>query len=112
MLSPVMAALAKLGRLSGQKLIVIATMRSMTGQAIFLDRRMFPHEGTSLFGVAGIAEFVHSIGLDLLISERAMNVMTAAAIDQALFYRMVGLFVCLCPYVPMATKTKFGLFFL
>ncbi len=85
MLRPVMTALAEFRRLPGQEFIVIATMRSIAVQAIFFDRRMLPHERPPLFSVAGITEFVDRIGFDLLIAERAVDIVTAAAFDQAFF---------------------------
>jgi hypothetical protein len=93
MLCPVMAALAKFRGSSIKKFRMIATMRSMAGQAVFFYRWMFPHERPSLVCVALIAKFVGGIRLDLLVSEGAVNIVAIAAFDQTLFDGMVRLFI-------------------
>ena len=87
----VMTALAKLWRIAYQKLRVIAPMRRMTVQTVFIDGRMLKHERSPLLRVTFVAEFVYRIGLDLFIAKGAMRIVTAGALDQPFFDWMMGL---------------------
>ena len=91
----VMASLAELGCLEDQQLRMIAPMRCMAIQAIFLDRGMLKHEGPSLLRVAFVAQFIHRIGFDLFGAEGPMGIVTAGALDQPFFNWMMGLPICL-----------------
>ena len=61
----VVAALANLGRPAGQEFVVIATVRSVAIQAILLYRRMGPHPGASLVGMALVTKIVDRIPFQL-----------------------------------------------
>ena len=76
-----MTALAKLRRSFYKKLVMVAAVRRMTVQAIFIDRRMLYHKRPSFFSVALVTEFVHRIGLELIVGEGAVRIMTAGAFD-------------------------------
>jgi hypothetical protein len=93
MLRPIMAALAEFRGSSAEQFRMIAPMRFMAGQAVFPDRWMLPHERTSFVSMACITEFVYGIRFELLVAERTVNVVAAAAFDQALFDGVVRLLV-------------------
>ena len=77
----IMTALAKLRRGFNQKLGMVAAVRCMTVQAIFIDRRMLYHKRPSLFGMALVTKFIHRIGLKLIVGEGAVRIMAAGAFD-------------------------------
>ena len=93
--APIMTALAKLRRVADQEFGMVAAVRRMTVQAVFLDRRMLKHEGPSFFSVTFEAEFVHRIGLELIVGKGSMHIMTIGAFDQSFFDGMVRLPGCL-----------------
>jgi hypothetical protein len=68
---------------------MVAAVGYMAGQTILFHRGMLPHEGTALFCVAFIAEFVYSIRLDHLRPELAVLGMTLGTFHEALFQRVV-----------------------
>ncbi len=63
MASTIMAALAKEWRLSCQKPVVITAVDFVAVQAVLRYGRMLKRIGSSLFGVALVAEIVYRIGL-------------------------------------------------
>ena len=89
----IMAVLAELRRILDQKFGMVAAVRCMAVEAVFLDRRMFEHEGASLFGVTLIAQFVDRIGFDLIVAESTMRIVAIGACDQPFLDRMMGLSV-------------------
>jgi hypothetical protein len=109
MLRPVMAALAELWRLPGQKLGVVAAVRLMACQTVLCNRRVLPHERTSLVCMTFIAEFIDSVRLELFVAKGPVNVVTACAGNQPLFDRMMRLPVRLRPDVFMTLETDVGL---
>lgn len=106
MLGPLMAALAKKRRPVVEELCVIASVRCMAGQAVLINRRMFPHERPSFFRMARITEFIHGVRLDHFCTEVAMRVMAARAKDLSLFEGMMRLPIRLPPNVLMTFKTE------
>ena len=52
------AVLAKELNFTGKKLPMVAAVGLMADQTVLLHRRMFPHQRSSLFGVALEAEFI------------------------------------------------------
>ena len=56
-----MAVLTEKRHLLVQKLAVVAPVGLMTSKTIFFHRRMFPHERSSLFGVAFVTELIERI---------------------------------------------------
>jgi hypothetical protein len=90
---------------------MITAMRFMAGQTVFFDRRMFPHERPSLIGMACITEFVNGIRFELFVAKGAVNIVAAAAFDQAFFYGMMRLLVCLRPYIMMTSEAQLRFFF-
>ena len=88
-LGGIMAFLAEKRWPRGQELRMVAAMGYMAGQTILRHRGMLPHEGTPLFCVAFIAEFVYGIRLDHLRPELAVLSMALGAFHEALFQRVV-----------------------
>lgn len=88
-LGGIMAFLAEKRRPRCQELRMIAAMGYMAGQTILLHRGMLPHEGTPLFCVAFIAEFVYRIRLDHLRLELAVLIMALSTFHEALFQGVV-----------------------
>jgi hypothetical protein len=86
----VVAALAKLGRPADQEFIVITAMRGMAAQAILLYRRMGPHPGASLVGMALVTKLVDRIPFQLGWAEPPVVFMAAGALHLSLTDRMVG----------------------
>jgi len=68
---------------------MIAAMRGMAIQAVFFNRRVFPHERPPLFRMALEAELIHGVGLDHLCAELTMRVMTACTENLPLFQGMM-----------------------
>ena len=107
-----MATLTKERHLSGQKPRMVTSMHLMTIQTVLWYRRMFKGIGTSLFGMAFVTEIIYRIGLEHCFNiKRAHRVVTTRAFkrlptDKFLFYWMVGLFVELGSYVPVAAKAE------
>jgi hypothetical protein len=87
---------------------MVAAMRSVTGPAVLLHGRMFPKVGTALVSMAGVAQFVDYIGFDHLRAEPPVLVVAVDAGDAPLFHRVVGLFIPLGPYDPVAAPAKIG----
>ena len=106
MIVKIVAVLAEERRVADQKLRMIAAVRRMTVQAVFIDGRMLYHKRPSLFRMALIAEFVHRIGLDLVVGKGSMHIMTIGAFDQAFLEGMVGLPGELRPDILMAVKAQ------
>ena len=104
------AALAELGGLPHQQVVVVRSMDQMAVQTVCLDRRMFESEGASLLGMAFVAELVHGLGPEHLGAKGAVCVMTGRARDLAFTYRVVGLLVCLQPDVLMTGEAEVRLF--
>ena len=73
----VMTALAKLRCVADEKLRMIAAVRGMAIQAIFIDRGMLEHERPSFLRMALVAQFIYRIGFDLFVTEGAMGIVTA-----------------------------------
>jgi hypothetical protein len=72
-----MAALAELRGFPGQELRMVAAVRIMACQAVLFNRRVLPHERSSLIRVACITEFIDSVGFNLFVAECAVDVVTA-----------------------------------
>ena len=70
---------------------MIAAVRRMTVQAIFLNRRMLEHERAPLFSMTFKTEFVYCVCLDLMVPKSAVRIMAAGAFDQSFLDRMMGL---------------------
>jgi hypothetical protein len=67
---------------------------------------MRPHEGASLIGMAFVAEFIHRIRLDHLWPKIAVMIVTVRTFHFSFSYGVVGLFIFLSPYGPMADIAK------
>ncbi len=125
-----MAALTKKGDLPAQKLAMVASMGLVADEAILLYRRMFPHERSSLLGVALVTEFidgirpehltrtrsnpcaeaVHGLGhkaAHRIVAARAGKLLVAAKL---FVNRMARLLVRLSPDVPVAVEAEVRLF--
>jgi len=74
-----MAGLAELRHLALQELPMVAAMRGMAVQTVFIHRRMLPHDRPSFFGVALVAQVIKGIRLHHLGSEASMVVVTGRA---------------------------------
>jgi len=72
---------ADLGHPGAQKLVVITSMRNMAVQAILIHRRMGPHPGASLLGVALVTKFINRIRLDLGDPKPSMDFVAIRAPD-------------------------------
>jgi hypothetical protein len=105
----VMTGLADFGRLVGEEFGMITPMRDVTGQAVFLDGRVFPEEGPPPFRMALVAEFVCGIRRDHLGAESAMNVMAIRTFYLSFSDRVVRLPVLLGPDVQVTDKAKIRL---
>ena len=46
-----------------EQFVMVGTMRLMTGETALTDRGVFPKERPALFGMAGVADVVHGIGV-------------------------------------------------
>jgi hypothetical protein len=97
MSSPVVAGLAEFWDSTNQKFGNIAPVGSMAAQAVLFYRGVLPHEGTSLFGMAFVTEFIHHICLDHERAEAAMLIVTVGTFDSPFPDRMVGLLILLRP---------------
>lgn len=84
-----MATLAEIGSFSGQEFGVVAAMDGMAGHAVLFHRRMFPHVGAALVGMAFEAELVYAVRLDHFGAKPAMRIMAIGAGDLALLDGMV-----------------------
>ena len=84
-----MTALAEKRRLRVQELRMVAAMGYMAGQTILLYGGMLPYEGTPLFCVAFIAEFVYRIRLDHFRPEPTVLIMALGTFHEALFQWVV-----------------------
>jgi hypothetical protein len=104
-----MTALAELRGFSYQQIVVVRSVNQVTVQAVRLDRRVLEPERSPLFRMAFVAEFVYGIGPEHLGSDCPVRIMTVSAADLALPYGVVGLFVCLQPYVLVAVEAEAGL---
>jgi hypothetical protein len=60
----------------------------MTVQTILFNRGMLPHEGTSFFCVAFVAEFVDRIGFYHLCAKTTVRIMAVMASCLSFFNRM------------------------
>jgi hypothetical protein len=105
----VVAGLAKLGHLTRQKVVVIASMGLVAGCAVLCNRRMFKGKGTSLLRVAFVTEVRPGIGLYHLRPEAAVDGVTIRTLDLALFNRVTGLSVYLRPHILVAGEAEGGL---
>ncbi len=81
----------------------------MAGQAILIDRRMGPHEGTSFFSVAVVTQFVNRIRLDLSRTEAPVVLVAIGAPDLSLPYGMMGGPILLGPDGLMTEIAEVGL---
>ena len=70
---------------------MIAPVGGMTKEAVFLHRRMGPHERTPLFGVALVAEIVNPVPFDHLVPETAVVIVAIRAFYFSFPDGMVGL---------------------
>ena len=83
MLRGIVAILANIRCLFGKQPVVVGTMRVVTGQAVFLYRRVLPHEWTALFGVATRTQLGDRLALDHDFGKRAMRIVAVRAGDAA-----------------------------
>ena len=102
-----MTILAKPWPILNKKFFVIRTMRRMTIQTIFADRRMLPEERSSFFRMARIALFIYRIRDDQLWSDRAMRVVTIAAGHQTFTDRVMRSALNLRFHFEMASGANF-----
>ena len=86
----VMAALAKLRRFADQELGMIAAVRRMATQTILRNRSVLKHERSSFLSMTLVAQLIDGIGFNLFIAKGTMRIVTAGALDQPLFHRMMG----------------------
>ena len=85
---------------------MIASVRDVTDQAIFLNGGVLPKEGPSFLRVALVAEFIGGVRRDHLRPETAMRFMAVGAFDLSLPDGMVGLLVVLGPDAEMADQAE------
>ena len=75
------ALLAQQMRASRQQLGIARTMRRVTIQAIFADRRMVPENRSPFFGVAGVTQTIDRLIHEHLPPLAAMSIVTGSAAD-------------------------------
>ena len=105
----IMAALAKLWHPVRQEFSLIAAVDRMTSLAVLLHRGMLPEKWPPFFGMALVTKFIDRSGLDKLLSETAVMVMTIRTFDLAFPKGVMGLLCNLAPYIPVTGKTEIGL---
>ena len=86
----VVTALAELGRPADEEFVMIAAVRSVASQAIFLHRGMRPHPGASLVGMAFVTKLVDRIPFQLSRAEPPVVFMAAGALHFSLPDGMMG----------------------
>ena len=79
-----MAALAEIGLLGHEQLLVIGAMSVVAVEATLSNWCVLPQKGTALLGVALVALLIHRLGLDHLRRLRAVRVVATGATHLAL----------------------------
>src|SRR5262245_16926380 len=75
----VVALLTQVRTRPDEQLVMVGTMRLMTVETTFADRRVFPEERSPLFGVTGVANFVDGIRVQERAGGRAVRVVAVDA---------------------------------
>src|SRR5688572_11695625 len=75
----VVALLTKIGTRSHEQLVMVGTMRLVTGDATLANGCVFPQERSPLLGVAGVANVVDGIGVQQGSGRRAVRVVAVDA---------------------------------
>jgi len=109
MLGPVMTALAKLGDLADEELGMVTPVGGVAAQTVLLDRRVLPHVGPPLFGMALIAQIVEGVRLDHLGAESPVVIVAVRALQFPFANWMVGLLVLLRPDGAVTDVAEVGL---
>jgi hypothetical protein len=87
----IVAAFAKLGRFTDEKIAVVAPVRLVAGTAILRYRRMLEGVRPFLFRVAPVAEVRDGIGIKHVFAEAAVGGMAIGAFDLPFGDGMAGL---------------------
>jgi hypothetical protein len=85
----VVALLTQVRTRPDEQLVMVGTMRLMTVETTFADRRVFPQERSPLFGVTRVANLVHGIEIQQGAGRRTVRVMAIDAGDLAFGQRHV-----------------------
>lgn len=106
---PIMTLLADVRNLLHQQLVMVASMGAVTSQTVLFHWRVLIHVRASLFSVTFITEIIDRVGLQVLITERSMGVVTVGAGNLPFLNWMVRLSIRFRPDVLMTRKTEFVL---
>ena len=75
----VVALLTQVRTRPNEQLVMVGTMRLMTVETTFANRRVFPEERSPLFGVTRVANLVHGIEVQKRAGRRAVRVVAVDA---------------------------------